>query len=223
MWGASASMNCGSRARKKSATFGLSTLVSTPWRRQRRRDCAPLAALRADDRPRSRAAGALAQHAERQPEQVGRASPLRRPRTPPPRRRAGAASPNAAASAWTTQPAMMPSAAASPPRTPWRSVWRQRQHHVDARRRVEHEHRRREQRRASACRASRREPIARPARSPSPSLRRRRCTAPRRRFLPPCFFSAPSSVTTMRAPLAPIGWPSAHGAAVDVDDLVRRA
>ena len=26
----------------------------------------------------------------------------------------------------------------------------------------------------------------------------------------PCFFSAPSSVTTMRAPEAPIGWPSAQ-------------
>ena len=48
------------------------------------------------------------------------------------------------------------------------------------------------------------------ARSPSPSPRRRRCTAPRRRASCRCLRNAPSSVTTIRAPDAPIGWPSAH-------------
>ena len=41
-------------------------------------------------------------------------------------------------------------------------------------------------------------------------LRRRRCTAPRRRASCPGRRRAPSSVTTMRAPEAPIGWPSAQ-------------
>jgi len=33
--GASASMNCGRSARKKIATFGLSTLVASPWAKSR--------------------------------------------------------------------------------------------------------------------------------------------------------------------------------------------
>ena len=33
--GAAASMNCGRKARKNSATFGLSTFVSRPWRKVR--------------------------------------------------------------------------------------------------------------------------------------------------------------------------------------------
>ena len=84
---------------------------------------------------------------------------------------------------------------------------RQGQHHVDARRRVDDEDRGREQR--QRVRAEHRDARLRAARPPSPSLRRRRCTAPRRRASCPRLRSAPSRVTTMRAPLAPIGWPSA--------------
>ena len=133
-----------------------------------------------------------------------------------------AARPNAATSVWTTQPAMTPSAAARPPATPWRSVRVSVEHHVDARRRVDDEDRRREHaermgaehRRRSADRrvgASGRaggQP-PRSSRPPAPSPRRRRCRAPRRPSSCRASCSAPSSVTTMRAPLAPIGWPSA--------------
>ena len=50
----------------------------------------------------------------------------------------------------------------------------------------------------------------RPARPPSRSPRRRRCTARRRRASARAPSAPPSSVTRMRAPEAPIGWPSAQ-------------
>ena len=57
----------------------------------------------------------------------------------------------------------------------------------------------------------------RPARPRSPSLRRRRCTGSRCRAS--CRGSAAhgAASSTMRAPVAPIGWPSAAGTAVHVD------
>ena len=54
-----------------------------------------------------------------------------------------------------------------------------------------------------------RESGVRPAPPPPPSLRRRRCTGSRRRACTPFCLSALISVTRMRVPLAPIGWPSA--------------
>ena len=50
----------------------------------------------------------------------------------------------------------------------------------------------------------------RPVRAPAPSLRRRRCTASRRRACRRVPSARASSVTMMRAPDAPIGWPSAQ-------------
>ena len=52
--------------------------------------------------------------------------------------------------------------------------------------------------------------MLRASRPPAPWPRRRRCTARPRPCFRPRLRSAPSSVTTMRAPLAPIGWPSAQ-------------
>ena len=53
-------------------------------------------------------------------------------------------------------------------------------------------------------------PGLRPPRSPSPSPRRRRCRATATPRFRPRARRAPSSVTRMRAPEAPIGWPSAQ-------------